>query len=58
MLIDVLCDLNRTLLDDLPDTRLILLTEDFSVSKHFVDDGESFDITKREKEQENVSFLM
>lgn len=32
--------------------RLILLTEDFSVSKHFVDDGESFDITKREKEQE------
>ena len=36
----------------LPDTRLILLTEDFSVSKHFVDDGESFDITKREKEQE------
>lgn len=33
-------------------TRLILLTEDFSVSKHFVDDGESFDITKREQEQE------
>jgi hypothetical protein len=32
--------------------RLILLTEDFSVSSHFVDDGESFDITKREKEQE------
>ena len=33
-------------------TRLILLTEDFSISKHFVDDGESFDITKREQEQE------
>lgn len=32
--------------------RLVLLTEDFEVSKHFVDDGESFDITKREKEQE------
>lgn len=33
-------------------TRLVLLVEDFSVSKHFVDDGESFDITKREQEQE------
>jgi thymidylate kinase len=32
--------------------RLILLTEDFSVSKHFVDDGESFDIAKREQEQD------
>lgn len=31
--------------------RLILLVEDFSVSSHFVDDGESFDITKREQEQ-------
>ena len=37
---------------DNPCTRLILLTEDFAVSKHFVDDGESFDITKREQEQE------
>lgn len=34
------------------DTTLILLTEDFEISKHFVDDGESFDITKREQEQE------
>lgn len=33
-------------------TRLVLLTEDFSVSKHFVDDGLSFDITKREQEQD------
>lgn len=33
-------------------TRLVLLVEDFKVSKHFVDDGESFDITKREQEQE------
>jgi thymidylate kinase len=32
--------------------RLILLTEDFKVSKHFIDDGESFDVTKREQEQE------
>lgn len=33
-------------------TRLVLLVEDFEISKHFVDDGESFDITKREHEQE------
>ena len=33
-------------------TRLILLVENFNVSKHFVDDGESFDITKRQQEQE------
>lgn len=33
-------------------TRLILLTEDFSVSEHFVDDGLSFDTTKRKQEQE------
>lgn len=32
--------------------RLVLLTEDFSKSKHFVDDGESFDISKREAEQQ------
>lgn len=32
--------------------KLILLTENFAVSRHFTDDGESFDITKREKEQE------
>lgn len=31
---------------------LILLTEDFAKSNHFDDDGESFDITKREQEQE------
>lgn len=30
---------------------LILLTEDFAHSRHFVDDGESFDISKREHEQ-------
>lgn len=32
--------------------KLILLVEDFTVSRHFVDDGESFDITKREQEQQ------
>jgi thymidylate kinase len=31
---------------------LILLTEDFSRSKHFEDDGDSFDVTKRQDEQE------
>lgn len=34
------------------DTRLILLTENFKVSRHFVDDGLSFDVSKRQKEQE------
>lgn len=33
-------------------TKLILLTEDFSVSKHFVSDGESFDDSKRQEEQD------
>lgn len=33
-------------------TFLFLLTEDFARSKHFVDDGESFDISKRRLEQE------
>jgi thymidylate kinase len=32
--------------------RLILLTEDFASSKHFVDDGDSFDPGQRKKEQE------
>ena len=31
--------------------RLILLTEDFETSKHFKDDGQSFDPAKREDEQ-------
>jgi len=33
-------------------TRLILLTEDFSVSRHFQDDGLSFDPTRRQQEQQ------
>lgn len=37
--------------DDRKDTTLILLTEDFSCSKHFIDDGQSFDISKRDIEQ-------
>lgn len=40
---------------DLNHTRLILLTEDFSKSKHFSDDGLSFDITKRKEEQERFT---
>lgn len=32
--------------------KLILLTEDFDRSHHFVDDGDSFDVTKRRDEQE------
>lgn len=38
-------------LDELADVRLILLTEDFTISKHFVSDGESFDDGKRKEEQ-------
>ena len=33
-------------------TRLILLTEDFEISRHFHDDGLSFDATKRAEEQD------
>ena len=33
------------------DTKLILLVEDFKTSKHFVSDGDSFDDSKREQEQ-------
>lgn len=39
-------------LDSCYHLRLILLTENFKLASHFVDDGESFDIEKREKEQE------
>jgi thymidylate kinase len=39
-------------IDHLGDIRLILLTEDFSSSAHFVDDGESLGpVTKRQEEQ-------
>ena len=33
------------------DIRLILLTEDFKTSRHFTSDGESFDDSRREEEQ-------
>lgn len=39
-------------IDKNPDIKLVLLVEDFATSKHFVDDGESFDIANREREQE------
>ena len=37
---------------DIDNVHLVLLTEDFACSKHFVDDGLSFDITKRKDEQQ------
>jgi thymidylate kinase len=37
---------------DMRHVKLILLTENFEVSKHFVDDGESLDVTKRKEEQQ------
>ena len=50
---DYVFDLENTAsMEENTSTRLILLTEDFATSRHFIDDGESFDITKREKEQE------
>ena len=33
-------------------TKLILLVENMSIAEHFVDDGLSFDITKRQQEQD------
>lgn len=42
---------NAYSLEKLKQTTLVLLTEDFSKSKHFVDDGLSFDISKRVEEQ-------
>jgi thymidylate kinase len=50
---DYVFELERAMnVNDAEGVRLILLTEDFKTSKHFVDDGESFDITKREQEQQ------
>ena len=50
---DYVFNLERAMkVDEIPEVRLILLTEDFVNSKHFVDDGESFDISKRAEEQE------
>jgi thymidylate kinase len=39
-------------LDQAYHIQLILLVEDFEVSRHFVDDGESFDVNGRAREQE------
>jgi len=39
-------------IDETSMVRLILLTEDFASSQHFVSDGDSFDDTKREAEQD------
>ena len=49
---DYVYDLERKYgMGDSRNAKLILLTEDFATAKHFVDDGLSFDITKREQEQ-------
>lgn len=50
---DYVFDLERAMnVNEAEGVRLILLVEDFKTSKHFVDDGDSFDITKREQEQD------
>ena len=41
----------RYKLDQTNMVRLILLTEDFDISRHFITDGDSFDDTKRQEEQ-------
>lgn len=45
-------DMEKAFMQEVTDTRLVLLTEDFGVSEHFIDDGDSFDITKRVEEQQ------
>jgi hypothetical protein len=45
-------DLERAMMRDVKNTRLVLLIEDFAVAEHFIDDGDSFDTTKRIQEQE------
>ena len=51
---DYVLDLERRFhLDTVYDIRLILLTEDFEIAKHFVDDGQSLGaIQNRQKEQQ------
>ena len=50
---DYVFELERAMhVSEAESVRLLLLTEDFATSKHFVDDGESFDPTKREEEQQ------
>lgn len=42
----------RYQLEQVSQFRLILLTEDFDISKHFKDDGDSHDISRRIEEQD------
>lgn len=49
---DYVFELERQYLDSTANIRLILLCEDFMVSKHFVSDGDSFDDSKRREEQQ------
>lgn len=46
-------EMERSFLRDVHNVRLILLTEDFEIAKHFVDDGDSLGaIENRQREQE------
>jgi thymidylate kinase len=53
---DYVFDMERAFMSDVRDTRLVLLIEDFEIAEHFIDDGDSFDVSKRRLEQEY--FLM
>lgn len=45
-------DMEFAFMREVHDTRLILLIEDFEIAEHFIDDGDSFDVSKRKLEQE------
>jgi hypothetical protein len=49
-------DMEFAFMREVHDTRLVLLIEDFEIAEHFIDDGDSFDVSKRKLEQEY--FLM
>ena len=50
---DYVFDFERNHNMDIADVRLILLTEDFDVSRHFVDDGQSLGTVNDREEEQN-----
>lgn len=49
---DYIFELEQYFMLDTQDIRLILLLEDFQISKHFISDGQSFNDNRREEEQD------
>jgi thymidylate kinase len=50
---DYVYDLEEKILGDTAGIKLILLTEDFKVSRHFVDDGQSLGPSYKREEEQN-----